>query len=72
MIRDKRGSNFNINGITKKEHKYDLLHSVELPEEICSETYNGETGRRVVKRTDGHKGKSNNSYVCRHSVIMTL
>ena len=41
-------SNFTIKDITKKEHKHDLVYSVKRPEETCNETYNGETGRRLI------------------------
>ena len=41
-------SNFNIKDITKKERKHDLVYIVKCPEETCNETYNGETGRRLV------------------------
>ena len=64
----KLGSNFNIKGITKKEHKQVLVHSVKCPEETCSETYNGETGTRLIELIDEHKEKNQNSHVYQHSV----
>ena len=56
----KDGFKFNIKDITKKEHKHDLVYSVKCPEETCNETYNGETGRRLVERIDEHRGKNKN------------
>ena len=64
----KRSSNFNIKDITKKEHKHDLVYSVKCPEETCNETYNGETGRRLIEQTDEHREKDKNSHVYEHSV----
>ena len=64
----KRGSNFNIKGITKKEHKHDLVYSVKYLEETCNETYNGETRRRLVERIEDHRGKQKNSHVYQHSM----
>ena len=65
----KLGSNFNIKDtITKKGHKHDLVYSVKCPEETCNKTYNGETGRRLVKRIDEHRGKDKNLHVYQHSM----
>ena len=64
----KRSSNFNIKDITKKEHKHDLVYSVKCPEETCNETYNGETGRRLVEPIDEHREKDKNSHVYEHSM----
>ena len=64
----KLGSNFNIKDITQKEHKYDLVYSVKCPEETCTETCNGETGRTLVEWIDEHRGKDKNSHVFQHSV----
>ena len=57
----KLGSNFNIKGITKKEHKHDLVYSVKCPEETCNEPYNGETGRRLIQRVGEYRRKDKNS-----------
>ena len=59
----KLGSNFNIKDITNKEHKLDLVHSVKCPEETCNETYNGETGRRLIEQVAEHRVKDKNSHV---------
>ena len=67
-IGTKLASNFNNKDFTKKEHKYDLVYSVKCREETCTETYNGETGRRLVERIDEHGGKGKNSHVFQHSV----
>ena len=64
----KFGSNFNIKGITKKEHKHDLVYSVKCPKETCNETYNGGTGRRLIERVGKHRGKDKNSHVYQQSV----
>ena len=59
----KLGSNFNIKDITKKEHKHDLVYSVKCPEETCNETYNGDTGRRLIEQVGEHRVKDKNSHV---------
>ena len=33
-----------------------------------NETHNGETGRGLIERIDGHRGKDKNSHVHQHSV----
>ena len=45
----KFGSSSNINDITKKEHKHDIVYSVKCSKETCNETYNGEAGRRLIE-----------------------
>ena len=64
----KLGSNFNVKDITKKKPKHDLVYSVKCPEETCNETYNGETGRRLVEPIDEHREKDKNSHVYEHSM----
>ena len=64
----KDGFKFNIKDITKKEHKHDLVYSVKCPEETRNETYNGETGRRLVEQIDEHRGKNKNSHLYQHSM----
>ena len=64
----KLGSNFNVKDITKKKLKHDLVYSVKCPEETCNETYNGETGRRLVEPIDEHREKDKNSHVYEHSM----
>ena len=64
----KLDSNFNIKDITNKEHKHDLVYRVKCPEETCNDTYNGETGRRLVERIDKLRGKEKNSHVYQYSV----
>ena len=53
----KLGSTFNIKDITKKENKHDLVHSVKCPEETFNQTYNRETGRRLIEKINEHEGK---------------
>ena len=67
-IGTKLGSNFDIKDITEKEYKHDLVYSVKCPEKTCNETYNGETGERLIERVSKHRGKDKNSHVYQHSV----
>ena len=46
----KLGSVFNIKDQTKLVHKHDLTYLVKCPENTCSETYLGETARRLSER----------------------
>ena len=46
----KLGTKFNIKDKTSKEHQHDLTYSVVCPDRNCNEGYNGETGRRLIKR----------------------
>ena len=64
----KLGSNFNVKDITKKKLEHDLVYRVKCPEETCNETYNGETGRRLIEQIDEHREKDKNSHVYEHSV----
>ena len=49
-ISRKLGSAFDIKDQTKLEHKHDLTYLVKCPENTCSETYLGETARRLNER----------------------
>ena len=46
----KLGSAFNIKEQTKLVHKHDLIYLVKFPKNTCSETYLGETARRLSER----------------------
>ena len=47
---------------------HNLVYSAKSPEDKCNETYNGESGKILVKRTDKLRGKVKNSHVYQHSV----
>ena len=64
----KLGSEFNIKDKTDKEHQHDLVYSVKCPGERCNETYNGETGRRLIERVHEHCGKDKDSHMFKHSI----
>ena len=46
----KLGSAFDIKDQTKLVHKHDLTYLVKRPRNTCSETYLGETARRLNER----------------------
>ena len=59
----KLGTKFNVNGKTKKEHHHDLTYRVQCTMKNCLESYNGETGSRLIERVNEHSGKDINSHV---------
>ena len=64
----KLGTKFNVKDKTKKEHHHDLTYSVKCPMKNCLESYNGETGRRLIERVNEHSGTDVNSHIFKHSV----
>ena len=52
-------SRIRIKGKTKKEHG---------PEELCGDSYIGESSRRLVERVKDHNGRDNKSHVLKHSM----
>ena len=61
------GSAFDIKDQTKLEHKHDLTYLVKCPENTCSETYLGETSRRLNEMIMKHTGKDNKSHILKHT-----
>ena len=59
----KLGTKFIVNGKTKKEHHHDLTYRVQCTMKNCLESYNGETGSRLIERVNEHSGKDINSHV---------
>ena len=64
----KLGTKFNVKHKTKKEHHHDLTCSVKCRMKNCTESYNGETGRRLIERVNEHSGKDINSHMFKHSM----
>ena len=62
------GSVFDIKDQTKLEHKHDLTYLVKCPENACSETYLGETARRLNERIIEHADKDNKSQMPMHTL----
>ena len=50
----KLGTKFNVKDKTKEEHHHDLTYSVKCPMKNCLESYNGETGRRLIEQVSEH------------------
>ena len=59
---------FNVKDKIKKEHHHDLTYSVKYPMKNCPESYNDETGRRLMERVNEHSGKDINSHMFKHSM----
>ena len=64
----KLGSAFNIKDQTKLEYKHDVTYLVKCPENTCSETYLGETARRLNERIIEHAGKDNKMHMLKHAL----
>ena len=60
---------FNVKDKTSKEHENNVVYKIECPQEDCSETYIGETERRVSERVFDHSGRDKNSTVYKHSML---
>ena len=66
----KLGTKFNVKHKTKKEHHHDLTCSVKCRMKNCTESYNGETGKRLIERVNEHSGKDINSHMFKHSIAV--
>ena len=64
----KLGTKFNVNGKTKKEHHHDLTYRVKCTMKNCLESYNGETGSRLIERVNEHSEKDINSHMFKYSM----
>ena len=64
----KLGSKFNVKDRISLQDQHDVVYLFECPEETCSQSYIGETGRRLIIRTEEHKGKDKNSLLYKHSI----
>ena len=58
-------SNFNLKDREKLENVHDVVYQVKCLD--CSESYIGETARRLVEREEEHARKDNNSRLLRHA-----
>ena len=64
----KLSDKFNIKDQVKKEHQHNLVYIVNCPSQACTQTYIGETARRLTSGLEEHSGKSEQSNVTRHSI----
>ena len=64
----KLGTKFNVKDKTKKEHHDGLTYSVKCPMKNCLQSYNGETGRRLIERVNEYSGKDIDSHMFQHSM----
>ena len=65
----KLSSFFCVKDKTAKEHENNVVYKIECPEQNCTETYIGETNRRILERVIDHSGRDKNSTVFKHSAI---
>ena len=63
----KLSSKFSTKDKIKKDHNHDIVYLAKCPD--CSETYIGETARRLSRRVEEHAGKDKNSHVTKHSQL---
>ena len=58
-------SKFNLKDREKLENVHDVVYQAKCPD--CSETYIGETARRLEERVEEHAKKDKNSHLLRHA-----
>ena len=61
-------SHFNIKNDTNKQHKHDLVYFSRCPSTGCTDSYIGETARRLSERVMDHTGRDTKSHIFRHSL----
>ena len=62
----KLSSQFNIKDDTNKQHKHDLVYFSRCPSTDCTDSYIGETARRLSERVMDHTGRDTKSHIVRH------
>ena len=68
MTGTKLSSQFNIKGDTNKQHKHDLVYFSRFPLTDCTDSYIGETARRLSERVMDHTGRDTKSHTVRHGL----
>ena len=64
----KLSSQFNIKDDTNKQHKHDLVYFSRFPLTDCTDSYIGETARRLSERVMDHAGRDTKSHIVRHGL----
>ena len=64
----KLASKFKIKDHIKFEHRNNIVYLCKCPEDLCNETYIGETNRRIQERICDHNNRDKNSHVYKHSI----
>ena len=64
----KLSSMFNIKDETPLEHKSNLVHKINCPENNCNAVHIGETGRRLSERIKEHGDIKGHSHVAQHTL----
>ena len=64
----KLSNKFNIKSKIKQDYQHDVTYYVKCSEEICTENYIGETGRRPSERVIDHSGRDKTSHVLRQCI----
>ena len=59
---------FNVKDQSKSDHQHDVVYYADCPNEICTENYIGENGRRISEPIKDHNGRNLKSHILRHSV----
>ena len=65
----KLSSQFNIKGDTNKQHKHVLVYFSRFLLMDCTDSYIGETARRLSERVMDHAGRDTKSHIVRHGLI---
>ena len=61
----KLSSHFNIKDDTTKQHKHDLVYFSRCPSTDCTDSFIGETARRLSERVMDHAGRDTKSHIVR-------
>ena len=64
----KLSSQFNIKDDTNKQHKHDLVYFSRFSLTDCTDSYIGETARRLSERVMDHAGRDTKSRIVRHGL----
>ena len=62
----KLSSHFNIKDDTNKQHKHDLVYFSRCPSTDCTDSYIGDTARRVSESVMDHAARDTKSHIVRH------
>ena len=62
----KLSSQFNIKDDTNKQHKLNLVYFSRYPSTVCTDSYIGETARRLSERVMDHAGRDIKPRIVRH------
>ena len=63
----KLSSHFSLKDCTPSQHEHNVIYELTCPNHDCSDTYIGETGRRIAERIKEHGTADNKSHMAQHA-----